>query len=116
MLYGSIESYEVVSMAGYVILGLLAAFGALCVLWLLLGLLLPRPKDGFLVYWAAGGEEERILRRYIWLWELGFVRCRLALVDSGLSEIRKQKIMEKYRSICFFTKEQWIEQEKEYIG
>lgn len=103
-------------MAGYVILGVLAAFGALCILWLLCGLLLPRPRGGRLVYFAPNTNEELVLRRYFWLRDLGFVRCVLVLVDSRLDPVRQGKITEKCQSVRFYTRAQWIEQEKENLG
>ncbi len=96
-------------MAGFVILGMLAAFGALCAIWILAGTLLPRPKGGVLVY-TARGQEERILRRYCWLRDLGLLRCPLVLLDSRLPESRHQKIKEKCHSVFFYTKDQWIEE------
>ncbi len=103
-------------MAGYVMIGALAAFGALCVLWLLCGLLLPRPRGGRLVYFASETNEELVLRRYFWLRDLGFLRCELVLVDSRIPPRRQSKITEKCNSVRFYTRAQWIEQEKENLG
>ncbi len=96
-------------MAGFVILGTLAAFGVLCIAWLLLGILLPRPRGGVLVY-AAGEGEDVILRRYFWLRDLGLLRCPLVMLDSQFSPHRKEKITEKCPSVRFYTTEQWIEE------
>ncbi len=102
-------------MAVYVILGVLAAFGALCVLYLIFGLLLPRPEGGLLVYRADRCDEELLLRRYFWLRDLGLVRCPLLLVGSRLPTAQQENIMEKCRGVRFCTWEHWIE-EKENIG
>lgn len=96
-------------MAGFVILGTLAAFGVLCIAGLLVGLLLPRPRGGVLVY-AAGKGEDVILRRYFWLRELGLLRCPLILLDSKLPGPRKHRLTEKCPSVRFYTTQQWIEE------
>ncbi len=101
-------------MAGFVIVGVLAAFGALCVLWVLFGCLLPRPGGCKLVY-VCDGREEAVLRRYFWLRDLGLLRCPLVLIGSRLPEGRRQQIALKCRSVYFYTPEEWIEQEKNHI-
>ncbi len=101
-------------MAGFVILGVLAAFGALCILWVLFGTLLPHP-GGRLVY-TCDGREEAAVRRYLWLRDLGLLRCPLVLIGSSLPGKRRQQIAIKCRSIIFYTPEEWIEQEKRNIG
>ncbi len=103
-------------MAGFVFLGLLAAFGALCACWVLVGLVIPRPKGGALVYDCTQVNEEMILRRYGWLRELGCLQCPLVLVESRLPEHRRRQVLEKMGSVYFYTLEQWIEQERRQIG
>ncbi len=102
-------------MAGFVIIGVLAAFGTLCALWVLFGFLLPRPRGCRLVYFCDG-REESVLRRYFWLRDLGFLRCPLVLIGSGLADTRRQQIALKCRSVYFYTPEEWIEQEKKSLG
>ena len=65
-------------MAGYVVLGFLAAFGTLCLLWTLLGWLLSSCKGMVLVCmdFPTPGNVER----YRWLRGMGFLNCPLVIV------------------------------------
>lgn len=65
-------------MAGYVILGTLAAFGALSALWTVFGWLLPGVKGCALVCW--GYPEEAVIARVKWLKGLGLLSCPLLIV------------------------------------
>jgi len=67
-------------MAGYVLVGALAAFGLLSVLWAVLGWLLPDGKGMVLV--CAGVPQEGILSRFRWLRGMGFLRCPLVAVTE----------------------------------
>ena len=74
-------------MAGMVILGALAAFGALCALWLLAGAFLPGDREGIMVYcWRRSAAGRGFIARWRVQWELGLLRGRLAVVDLGLTE------------------------------
>ena len=78
-------------MVGNVILGTLAAFGALCALWLLAGSRLPGAEEGVMVYcWRGGPECRGFVLRWLVQWELGLHRGRLAVVDRGLTEEDKE--------------------------
>ncbi len=90
-------------MLWYVIFGFLAAFGALCALWVLFGLFFPGAKGGVLVCLCRDGNEDAILRRYTWLAGMGLLRCPLVLLDSGLDEKYRAKITESNHNIKFFT-------------
>lgn len=65
-------------MAGCVILGTLAAFGAFCAVWAALGWLLPLGRGCALVCW--GQPEEDVLAGFRWLKGLGMLRCPLLIV------------------------------------
>ena len=67
-------------MGGFIVLGALAAFGLVCALWVLIGLLLPR-RGGRVVY--LGDDPLTAARRYLWLREMGLVRSRLVLPERG---------------------------------
>lgn len=69
---------EVVSVAGWFVLGTLAAFGLLSVLWALLGWLLPGDRGCALVCW--GIPDEGTLARLGWLRSLGLLHCPLLVV------------------------------------
>jgi len=72
-------------MVGYVILGLLAAFGLLSGLWAASGWLLPGDKGWVLVFWGRPRQEQ--LTRIRWLKSLGLLSCPLLLVaEEGEAE------------------------------
>ena len=73
-------------MAGYIVMGTLAAFGALCLGWLLLGWLLPSGEGCAVV--CFGEPDEGILSRYLWLRNMGFLHCPMLAVaeDPGQRE------------------------------
>lgn len=66
-------------MAGYILLGFLAAFGALSALWAIFGWLLPANRKGLLIY--VGDETGFFVRRYLWLRGLGLISCPLILTE-----------------------------------
>lgn len=67
-------------MWGFCLIGALAAFGTVCALWTLFGLGLPR-DEGKLYY--AGPEPVEFARRYLWLKQMGLLRCPLTVIDPG---------------------------------
>lgn len=81
-------------MAGWIFFSVLAAFGALCVLWALFGFLLPGQRGAVLVCLCRPGhEEEAILRHYGWLRGLGLLRAPLLLIDGGLTEEERARLL-----------------------
>ena len=79
---------EVVSLLWYFVLGTLAAFGAVCGLWVLLGWMIPVGKGCALVCWGEAGEE--ILTGFRWLRGLGLLHCPLIVVTEELGEPLEQ--------------------------
>ena len=71
-------------MAGYILLGLLAAFGAFSAVWALLGWILSGGRQGILVSFGDGNRS--FVRRYLWLRSLGLVSCPLILVEQTKSD------------------------------
>ncbi len=67
-------------MVWWVILGTLAAFGALSILWVLFGHFLPGRKGMVAVY--LGADVRTAVRRHRWLRDLGLVRSALIVVDT----------------------------------
>ncbi len=65
-------------MAGYLVLGVLAAFGLLCAAWAVFGWLLPGMKGCVLV--CVGVPEEQMLAKYRLLHGLGILECPLLVV------------------------------------
>lgn len=106
-------------MAGWIILITLAAFGVLSAMWAFFGCLLPAQRGGAAVCLCRGkGQEEPLIRRYLWLWELGLVRCPLVLVDCGLSESERAR-WRKVKHIILCTQEELssiLEQERNRLG
>lgn len=71
-------------MAGYVLLGALAAFGLLSMVWASLGWLLPSGRGCALV--CFGKPDPGILSRYKWLRGLGLLSCPLLVVADDPGE------------------------------
>jgi hypothetical protein len=91
-------------MAGWVIIGTLAAFGMLCVLWALFGWLFSGGSGGFLVCPDASCNQGRgFLRRYLWLRGMGLYRCPLYAADRGLSDGEKRWL--EARGIVLYSPE-----------
>ncbi len=93
-------------MGGYVILAFLAAFGALCALWVLLGGWLTGCRGGKLIVCCARGTEVAVLRRYRWLRGMGLVRARLMMLDNGLPPLLRQELERRNPEIEFIVPEQ----------
>ncbi len=79
-------------MAGYVIVGVLAAFGLLACLWGLLGWLLPAGEGCVLV--CAGQPDTGVLSRYRWLQEMGLLRVPMIIVSVDLPDDKQKCGME----------------------
>ncbi|MBE6923766.1 MAG: hypothetical protein E7466_00805 [Ruminococcaceae bacterium] len=88
-------------MATWIVIGVLAAFGALCILWVLFGFLLPGQRGSVTVYLCRGGEqEEPLIRRHRWLRDLGLTHSPLIGLDAGLSEEECLRLTRKGVTIC----------------
>lgn len=84
-------------MAGYVVLGMLAAFGFLCALWAMLGWLIPRGEG---VCMICPEEGLSLVRRLLWLREVGLLNCPLMVSDTGLSAEEKAWLISHGIEIC----------------
>ncbi len=94
-------------MIWFVLVGFLAAVGFLTILWLCAGFFVPTCRRGTVGIHCPQGAETALLRRYCWLRDLGFVRCRIVLLDSALSPQEQKALTEHYPGVAFATKEQW---------
>lgn len=93
-------------MAGYVVLGVLAAYGVLCMLWAALGWLLPGGRGGATVCMCrAGLKEEFFIRRWCWLRGLGLIEGVLLVIDCGLGPAERAWL-EKCRDVEFCSLEE----------
>ena len=102
-------------MAALIVMAVLAAYGVICILWVLLGFLLPQQRGAAAVLLCRGDHrEETLIRRYLWLYDLGLIRCPLILVDLDIPEPRRQ-----LRGVIRCTPEELLEkleQEREQLG
>ena len=104
-------------MAAWIVLGVLAAFGALCALWALFGILLPRQCGAVTVCLCRGdGAEEHLIRRHRWLRDMGLIRDPLILLDGGLSEDEKRRLTRQGLTLCDMVElSARLEQEREKL-
>ncbi len=90
-------------MAWFICLGALAAFGFFCAIWALFGFLLPGSRDGTLVFpCTSDGGGEAMIRRYVWLRGLGFVRSPLLIV-CGTPSLQLQQLVLRHRNVEICT-------------
>ena len=89
-------------MVGYFVLGMLAAFGALCVLWTVFGWLLPEPEGCAVVCWNAGVPES--LSRLAWLRNMGFLNCPVIVVSDGavpdMDTCSEEELLLRLKQLC----------------
>ena len=107
-------------MATLIVLAVLAAFGVLSVLWVLFGFLLPGQRGTAMVCLCRNGaEEEQVTRHYGWLRDLGFIRCPLLLIDCGMTEEERARLLGHKQGVEICTLEELpsrLEQERETLG
>ena len=74
-------------MAGVMVFAALAAFGAMCALWIFLGIWFPGDRAGVMIYcWRSSAAGRGFAVRWRIQWDLGLIRGKLAVVDLGLTE------------------------------
>ena len=107
-------------MATMIVLTVLAAFGAVSVLWALFGFLLPGQRGTAMVYlWREPGKGELALRNYGWLRDWGLIRGPLLLIDCGMTEEERTRLIKGRQGIEICTLEELpsrLEQEREKLG
>ena len=79
-------------MAGFVCIGTLAAFGMLCALWLIYGFCCGKPEGTVLIL-SRG--QQGLIRRCLWLREMGLLRCPMVLIDPELDEMDTHWILSR---------------------
>lgn len=67
-------------MLGYAVIGMLAAFGMLCALWVLLGVFLPGSSKTVTYCLCSKEDAIYIRRRWRWLKDLGLIRGRIVIL------------------------------------
>lgn len=98
-----IQCIEVRQMFWYVFFGFFSAFGVVSALCVLLGLLFSGKGPCTLTLHCPQGRELWILRRVCWLCEMGLLRARLIVLDSGLNQRQQQMICRRYPYITFYS-------------
>lgn len=91
-------------MAWLIIIGTFAAWGAFCLLWVLLGWLLPG-EDGYLLLCpgASHRHTDGVLLRYRWLRGLGLLSGPLLLPESAYSPAEQAILQRKHPGIEFYS-------------
>ena len=103
-------------MTTWIILTVLAAFGALCVLWALFGFLLSGQRGAAVVCICRGdAREEQIIRHYGWLRDLGLIRAPLLLVADTMTQEERTCLLKCRQGVDICTMEELpsrLEQER----
>lgn len=105
-------------MAALIVLAVLGAFGLYCAAWVLFGFLLPggRGAAAVLLCRAEAGEDA-VLRRYLWLYNMGLIRSPMLLVDCGLSETDRERLARLPVILCTFEElKNKLEEERNHLG
>ena len=106
-------------MAALLVICVLAACGVLSILWAAFGFLLPGQRGVVMVCLDGRGKEEAVIRRDGWLHGLGLVRGPLVLIDQGLSEQERERLLRMELNVVICTWEglpSILEQERERLG
>jgi len=80
-------------MLGYAVIGMLAAFGTLCALWVLLGIFLPGSRKTVTCCLCSKEDALYIRRRWRWLKDLGLIRGRIVILcdrKQALEHIKQE--------------------------
>ena len=91
-----------------VILGFLAAFGLLCALWVLFGLILPCKTNCQTAVVCCDGQALAVIRRFCRMRQMGLTRSELTVLDSALTNHQQQLIQKRYPYIRFCTRQAWL--------
>ena len=90
----------------YVLLGLLAAFGLFCVLWVIFGFLLPGSRRCTVILLCNPSDEAAMLSRLLWLREMSLLRCKVLLSGRGIAARQRAQIRKKYHFVEFCDPEE----------
>ena len=94
-------------MIWFVLIGLLASFGLLCAVWIVLGNWLTGTQMQVLTVHVTAGRESSVARRLLWLRDLGMVESRFVVVTDIEDETRLA-LLRQYRGILFLSPEQYL--------
>jgi len=93
-------------MTGFVWVGALAAFGAVSALWLVYGLCCGKPVGRLLI---VSNGQKGLIRRLLWLREVGLLSCPMVLIDPELDELDEYWITS--RGVEVWKTAPWMEAE-----
>jgi hypothetical protein len=85
-------------MAGYILLGTLAAIGLMSSLWVCFGWLLPGAKGGALV--CVGWPDAGTVSRYRWLREIGMLHCPLLIGTEDAEAPEEERLCSCGIELC----------------
>lgn len=85
----------------YVFFGFFSAFGVVCAICVLLGLFFTGSGPCTMTLTCPHERELWILRRFCWLSEMGLIRAKLIVLNSGLNPRQQQMICRRYPYIEF---------------
>ena len=92
----------------FVVLGVLAAFGALCAVYVAAVACFPKLLGAALVCRGQSQKQElACISRHRRLYELGLLKCPLIVVESTLSEKEQQLFAKKHPYLVFYTRAQY---------
>lgn len=96
-----------------VIMVILAAFGALCVLWVGFGWLVSPPRKMVMIYLGPEDGAEAAIRCHNWMRGVGLIEGQLIIIGDGLPENQCQ-LLRKNSEICTMAQIQTrLEQERD---
>ena len=104
-------------MIWFVLMGLFAAFGLLCALWITLGNWLTKAELETVVIHVPEGREAASAQRLLWLRDLGLAGPRFMIITTAGAETR-QVLSRQFAGIVFLSPEQYLaqlEQEREKL-
>ena len=89
--------------------GAMAFFGALCMCWTLAGWLIPADGQGMIFCEGKPGVQENgLIRRYLFLWDLDLVRWTMVVVDLGLTDPERRWLERRCSGIILWTTEAYL--------
>ena len=96
-------------MLWFIIVGTLAAFGALCAVYILLTLCKKSIPGVFMMCTNTSIHQElAAIRRHGRLYDLGLLKCPLILVDAHFPFHEQQLLCAKHPHLIFYTKAEFI--------
>ncbi len=87
-------------MAGYLLIGALAAVGFVSAGWALFGWLLPGGSLTAVCFCRPGGRGIAAARRWRWLRDAGLLQGTLLAVDCGLTEAEQRELERLGAELC----------------